>query len=417
MTDLQSRSPSPPDAPAVRKGASDRRSLRVAIDYTAAMWQDAGIGRYTRELVRATLEQGAPHRYSLFYAAGGLPQHGPALAALRQICAAHPNVRAVPIPLSPRRLTQLWQRLRVPLPLELFAGPLDLVHSPDFVLPPTRARTIVTVHDLSFLVHPELTVPSMVRYLSSAVPRSVRRADSVLADSEWTKRDIVRLLGVDEARVATIYPGVTPEFRPLPAEATEPVRARLGLPKQFVLFVSTLSPRKNVERLVEAFALLIQEKRIAPEMALVLVGRRGWMDEPIFEAIRRLELGEQVRWLDYLDDKDLPAVYNLADATAYPSLYEGFGLPALEALACGSPVVTANNSSLPEAVGDAAVLVEAEQVGSIADGIARVLGDAELRARLREAGVSQAREFTWERAAQQLIVCYEQVASLDKRTR
>jgi glycosyltransferase involved in cell wall biosynthesis len=405
--------------------------IRVGIDYTPAIWQGAGIGRYTRELVRAVIEQGGEFHYMLFYAAGGVERENPYLADLDRLRAAHPNVRAAPIPLSPRRLTQLWQRLRAPLPVELFTGPLDLLHAPDFVLPPTRARTILTIHDLSFLVHPECAVPSMVRYLSDAVPRSLRRADAVLADSQATRRDLARLLGYDSARVTVVYPGVSPRFRPLPPAEVEPVRVRLGLPERFVLFVSTLEPRKNLVRLIEAFAQVAgRRSQVAGssdaatcDWQLVMAGRRGWLYEEVFAAIERLGLGEQVRLLDFVDDNDLPALYNLAWAFAYPSIYEGFGLPALEALACGIPVVTADNSSLPEVVGDlasgsgepAAVLVPAGDVAELAVALERVVYDEALRARLCEAGPARARQFTWERAAQQVLACYRQTAATNRR--
>ena len=396
--------------------------MHIGIDYTAAAWQGAGIGRYTRELIHAIVAQGDAHRYTLFYAAGGLDPDSPYMADLRQLCDAYANVRFVPIPLSPRRLTQLWQRLRVPVPVDLFTGPLDLLHAPDFVLPPTRARTLVTIHDLSFLVHPECAEPSMVRYLTDAVPRGLRRANVILADSQATRHDLVRLLAVDPARVELVYPGVGPRFCPMVAEATEPVRRRLGLPDRFVLFVSTLEPRKNLVRLLEAFALLeargwgleasagypaLSPQPLASSMHLVIAGRRGWLYEDIFAAIDRFHLHERVRLLDYVHDKDLPALYNLAAAFAYPSIYEGFGIPPLEALACGTPTVTADNSSLPEVVADAAVLVSAEDVGSIASGIARVVSDEGLRARLRAAGPEQARKFTWEQAANRVLACYE----------
>lgn len=384
----------------------------IGIDYTAALHQGAGIGRYSRELVRAVIRAGQQHQYRLFYAAGELAPTSPHAGQLRQLVAEHPNVRAIPIPLSPRRLTQIWQRLRAPLPVELFTGRVDILHAPDFVLPPTRARTLLTVHDLSFLVHPELTVPSMVRYLSSAVPRSVRRANHILADSEATKRDLVRLLHADPSRTSVVYPGLSSGFGPVTPELAAHVRAKLKLPERFLVFVSTFSPRKNVVRLIEAFAALTQNNAIAPDVALVLSGQRGWMDEQIFEAIEHANLGDRLRWVRFLDDADLPAVYNLATATVYPSLYEGFGLPALEALACGSPVVTANNSSLPEVVGEAAVLIEATSVASIASGIERVLNDGALREQLRVAGFQQARHFTWEAAAQQVLACYSRIAAI-----
>ena len=379
--------------------------MHVGIDYTAAAWQGAGIGRYTRELIRAIVAQGAAHRYTLFYAAGGLDPDSPYVADLRQLCDADANLRRVPIPLSPRRLTQLWQRLRVPVPVELFTGRIDLLHAPDFVVPPTRARTLVTIHDLSFLVHPECAEPSMVRYLTDAVPRGLRRANVILADSQATRRDLVRLLTIDPARIDLIYPGVGSRFCPMEAEATEPVRRRLGLPDRFVLSVSTLEPRKNLVRLLEAFAQVVQTD--FSNLHLLIAGRRGWLYEDIFAAIDRLQLRERVRLLDYVHDKDLPALYNLAAAFVYPSIYEGFGIPPIEALACGTPTVTADNSSLPEVVADAAVLVSAEDVGSIASGIVRVVSDEVLRARLRAAGPAQARKFTWEQAAKRVLACYQ----------
>jgi glycosyltransferase involved in cell wall biosynthesis len=262
----------------------------------------------------------------------------------------------------------------------------------------------------------------MVRYLTDAVPRGLRRANVILADSQATRRDLARLLAVDPARVELVYPGVGSHFCPMAAEATAPVRRRLGLPDRFVLFVSTLEPRKNLVRLLEAFALLEARgwgleasadypasslQPPASGMHLVIAGRRGWLYEDIFAAIDRLQLRERVRLLDYVHDKDLPALYNLAAAFAYPSIYEGFGIPPLEALACGTPTVTADNSSLPEVVADAAVLVSAEDVGSIASGIARVVLDEGLRARLRAAGPEQARKFTWEQAAKRVLACYE----------
>jgi glycosyltransferase involved in cell wall biosynthesis len=412
--------------------------MKIAIDYTAAVWQGAGIGRYTRELVRAIVAQGERFQYILFYAAGGLDRHNPYLSDLRQLCAAHPAVRAVSIPLTPRRLTQIWQRLRLPLPVELYTGPIDILHAPDFVLPPTRARTMLTIHDLSFLVHPECAEASMVRYLSRAVPRSLQRADIVLADSQATCRDLVRLLAVDPTRVTVLYPGVAARFRPMWLDQAEMVRRNLELPERFLLFVSTLEPRKNLVRLIEAFAQAIGPRtenrepgalwanreqrtknkeqrttdnglRTTDNLQLVLAGRRGWLYHDIFATIARLGLGERVRVLDFVDDNDLPALYNLAEAFVYPSIYEGFGLPALEAMACGVPVLTADNSSLPEVVGDAAVLVLAEDVSSIAVGIERIVRDEALRVRLRAAGLEQAQSFTWERAAQQAVACYHRI--------
>jgi glycosyltransferase involved in cell wall biosynthesis len=407
--------------------------MQIGIDYSAGAWQGAGIGRYTRDLVRAILAQGREHRYTLFFSAGWPGTRVPYEAELRALCRQYPNVRARPIPLPPRRLTQLWHRLHLPVPVELFTGPLDVLHAPDFVLPPTQAkRRIVTIHDLSYLVHPECALPSVARYLREAVPRSLSRAHAIVADSQATKDDMVQLLGVPAQRVTVVYPGIGPQFRPLPPEETEPVRVQLGLPERFILFVSTIEPRKNLVRLVEAFAELEARglgleassnkvgnatsensttsspslQPLAAGLALVLAGRKGWMYEPVFETIARLGLGGRVQVLDFVDDSHLPIVYNLAEVFAYPSIYEGFGFPPLEALACGTVVVASNSSSLPEALGDAALLVPPSDVGAIAAALERALGDEQLRSELRAAGPAQARQFEWNRAARQLLELY-----------
>jgi glycosyltransferase involved in cell wall biosynthesis len=252
-----------------------------------------------------------------------------------------------------------------------------------------------------------------------------------VADSEATRRDMTRLLGVPAERVTVVYPGIGPQFRPLPPEATEPVRRRLGLPERFVLFVSTIEPRKNLVRLVEAFAQLDRgpwtvDRPAQPGQSavtsktghrssvfgprsglhLVIVGRKGWMYEPVFEAIERLGLAERVLALDYLDDADLPMVYNLAEVFAYPSIYEGFGFPPLEALACGAVVVASDRSSLPEALGDAALLVPPDDVRAITAALARAIQDQALRRQLSAAGPAQARQFEWQRAARQVLELY-----------
>ncbi|RRR68152.1 MAG: glycosyltransferase family 1 protein, partial [Candidatus Viridilinea halotolerans] len=347
--------------------------MHIGVDYTAAAWQGAGIGRYTRELLRAVVGLDVELRYTLFYAAGGLPPDAPYVAELQALCAAHPHVKAHPLPFTPRQLTILWQRMRLPLRAEWLVGRFDLLHAPDFVLPPTRAKTILTVHDLTFLVHPECAEAGLRRYLAKAVPRSLRQADLVLVDSQATANDLARLLGVDGPRVHLLYPGVDTRFRPLPAAEQEATRIALGLPKDFLLFVGTLEPRKNLVRLLEGFA----QAQLPPTLALVVAGRRGWMEEEIFATVARLQLKARVKFLDFVADSELPALYNLAQAFVYPSLYEGFGLPVLEALACGTPVLTANSGSLPEVAGGAAILVDPHSPTAIANGIERTLQQTE----------------------------------------
>ena len=214
---------------------------RILIDYTAGAWQGAGIGRYTRELVKAVVTQApAQYEFALFYAAGWPWQRVPYQADIDAVRTMRAGTTVHPIPLPSRRLTQLWHRLGVRIPIEWWAGDADLVHAPDFVLPPTRIPGIVTIHDLSYLVHPECAVPGVARYLREAVPPSLARAVAVAADSASTKADVVRLLGVSAAAIDVVYAGVDARFQPLPAADLVAVRARYDLPERFVLSGGTL---------------------------------------------------------------------------------------------------------------------------------------------------------------------------------
>ena len=375
--------------------------MRIGIDYTAAVQQGAGIGRYARNLAKALAAIDRENEYVLFAAVGGGRPAGGDWP---------PNFRMRSVPLSDRTMAILWHRLRVPLPVEAFIGPVDLFYSPDFVLPPTRAKAILTVHDLSFIRVPECADPNLRAYLNTAVPRSVHRADLVLADSQNTKDDLVELLGVDPRRIEVIYPGVGERFRPIEDQALlERVRRRYDLPTRFILGLGTLEPRKNFARLIEAFASL-QVGRFA-SLHLVIAGRKGWLYEGIFAAVERLGLGGKVAFPGFIADEDLPALYNLAELFAFPSLYEGFGLPPLEAMACGTPVITSNASSLPEVVGEAGIMVEPRDVRALAEAMERALTDTSLRAGMKAKGLEQAGRFTWEKAAQATMAVYRDVVA------
>jgi glycosyltransferase involved in cell wall biosynthesis len=389
--------------------------MRIGIDYTAAVRQGAGIGRYTRCLVEALLELDAHNEYVLLAATGGVRKVAPSQVAATASGLGHSsldiatldNVRVVPLPVSDRVLAILWQRLRLPLWVELACGALDVFHSPDFTLPPVRrARTVLTVHDLSFMRVPQCSDPGLRSYLLQTVPRSVRRADVVLADSECTRADVIELLDVDPARVVVVYPGVEERFRRVrDAVRLDEVRTRYGLPGRFVLGLGTLQPRKNFERLIEAYARVRGE--VGTEIALVIAGGKGWMYGGIFERVDELGLQDAVCFPGYVSDQDLPALYSLADLFAFPSLYEGFGIPPLEAMACGTPVVVANVSSLPEAVGDAAVMVDPLDVDALAEAMRCILVDASMRQQMAQRGVEWARRFTWDQAANRLLNVYQ----------
>ena len=381
--------------------------MRIGIDYTAAVWQGGGIGRYTRSLVRALVELDSGHTFKLFVA-GGMPKDA-------QMERWPDNVRTYPVPISDRWTHIIWQRLRLPVPIQLVMGGIDLFHSPDFVLPPTgSAGSILTVHDLSFLTVPQFFVPEFRRYLEGAVTRAVRKAQHILADSRSTQADLVDLLGVDPDRITVLYPGVDQRFRPVEdTQVLSSVRRRYRLPGRFLLGLSTLQPRKNFEGLVDAFGLVATDRGLQPGMAdldLVVVGEEGWLFEGIAERVQARGLADRVHFLGRVPDDDLPAVYSLAEVFAFPTWYEGFGIPVVEAMACGTPVVASDNSSLPEAVGNAGIMVDAGDTTGLADGIVCILSDGALRSRLVSEGFKHTRQFSWRRSAEQLLSVIETFA-------
>lgn len=376
--------------------------MRIGIDYTAAVRQRAGIGRYTRELVGALLALPSPYQYILFAATGG---HRWPLTGNERL-ASSVQVRAVPV--SDEWLARLWHRAHLPIPVEAVTGPLRLFYSPDFTLPPTLpgTRTLLTVHDLSFLHHPDHFVPQLARYLSRVVPRSVARADRVLADSEATRTDLIAHLGAPAEKVEVLYSGVNPRFRPEP-EPGEPERlqARYAIGgRPYILSVGTLQPRKNYVRLIRAFA------RLNTPFALLIAGGRGWLYDEIY--IEAEKHSDRVRIVGFIEETDLPALYRRAALFVFPSCYEGFGLPVLEAMACGVPVVCSNSSSLPEVAGHAALLVDPYDEDGLMEAMQRALEDEELRRRMIARGLEQAARFTWERAARQLLAVFKAVAMI-----
>jgi glycosyltransferase involved in cell wall biosynthesis len=393
--------------------------MHIALDFTTGIYPGAGVARYTRSLVGALARLDGRNRYSLFYAARGLPAGTPEARLAGELFGERPNFRRVPVPLSVRQMFAVWQRLRLPVPADLFTGRCDVLHSPDFVSPPHRSGAdVITVHDLSFMVVPECAEPRLAAFLGKTVPRAVRRADRIIAVSHQTKRDLVRLLGVPEEKVVVVHNGVEGRFRGQGSGVrdqglgirgqVERLREKLGLPRRFVLHVGTLEPRKNLVRLIEGYAQAV--RGMEGDVALVLAGRKGWLYEPILEAAGRVNAGgdgARVIFVDYIADSDLPLLYNMAEVFAYPSLYEGFGLPVAEAMMCGTPTLVSEDAALREVAGEATVRVEAQSVESIADGLRRLLSDEDLRARLSAEGPQQVAGFTWEAAARAVLGVYE----------
>ncbi|MDI3339562.1 MAG: glycosyltransferase family 1 protein [Sphaerobacter sp.] len=364
-------------------------------------YRQAGVSRYIEFLLRA-LPSAAPDIQPVVFSG---PQADGGVAELPR------NVqwRRSRLPTGRPEVRILWEQLAGPVALRR-AG-VDLVHGPVNVLPLADGLPgVVTVHDLAFRVYPEQYPRAKQRYLDLLTGASIRRAARVITVSESTRRDVLRLYPVDPSRVVTVPNGVDPSMAPV----TDPARLRAfrearGLPDEFLLFVGTLQPRKNLTGLLRAYAA-VRDRVAAP---LVVAGGKGWMYEPIFAEVRALGIEGRVIFAGYADAAELPLWYSAATAFVYPSLYEGFGLPVLEAMACGTPVITSDTSSLPEVAGDAALLVDPRDVDALAAGIERIMGDAPLRATLRARGLARARAFSWERTARETAAVYRAALGAD----
>jgi glycosyltransferase involved in cell wall biosynthesis len=360
-------------------------------------YRSGGISRYIYHLLVHLRSLDGDDRFCVFVG------RRPVDAAL----APTPRFRWRPVGLPTARpaVRILWEQALQPGALRREG--VDLLHSPAFVQPVLwRGPSVVSFMDLSFLRFPRAFNRGNRLYLTTMARVAARRADHLLAISEHTRQDLIHLLGARPDRVTVTYCGVDAAFRPLPEAEVAAFRARRELPAEFILYLGTLEPRKNVPRLLDAYARLRQRGTVPP---LVLAGGRGWGDHPIDARVEALGLTDSVRFLGYVPTAELPLCYNAASVFVYPSLYEGFGLPPLEALACGTPVVASNASSLPEALGDAALLVDPRDVVALADALDAALGDAALRDRLRAAGPAQARRFSWRQMAEQTLAVYHRV--------
>lgn len=375
--------------------------MQIGIDYTAALKQGGGIGRYTRGLITALAQLDTRHHYTLLTTPDA-PRAG------LDIFQSHANFGTKTYPLPERWMTIGWHRLYLPIPVEWFSGPVDLFHSPNFILPPTRrAKTLLTVHDLSFIRHPQGAVDKLRRWLEKAVPRSLARANHVLADSRSTKIDLQEIYGVQDEKITVVGAGVEARFRPVtnPA-ALQTMQEKYNLPPKFILGLGTLEPRKNFSGLIRAFG----QSPVRETHHLVIAGGKGWLYDDIFAAAEQSPAAERIHFSGFVADDDLPALYSLADIFAYPSHYEGFGIPVAEAMACGTPVICANNSSLPEVAGNAAVLVSANDSEALAGAFQQVATDHSLREDLIRRGFEQANIFNWPDAAQRLLNVYDTFA-------
>jgi glycosyltransferase involved in cell wall biosynthesis len=307
---------------------------------------------------------------------------------------------------------------RQALAVELLGTGLDLLHSTDFI-PPARLfnqrRSVITVHDLAYLKYPEVLTPASQRYYGQIGP-AVDEADAVIAVSENTKRDLMAFLDAPEEKIVVIPEAPDPIYQPNASpESIADLKRRYSLGDSYFLFVGTIEPKKNLKTLVEAYGQFRRMARASEDLPdLVVVGRKGWLFTDVFDLVNRLSLNDSVRFLGPVPREDLPAFYGGALALTYPSIYEGFGLPILEAMASGTPVVTSNVSSLPEVAGEAAICVDPRSVDGLAEALHRVWSSPETRGDLKRKGLARARLFSWEKTARQTLDVYDRVVRLGR---
>jgi glycosyltransferase involved in cell wall biosynthesis len=353
-----------------------------------AGYRRAGIHQYIAQVLRhLPWEEGEP-TYVVFTQQKNLFENVPGITAVSSRLST-----------ENRLLRILWEQ--VIWPWQLRQHHIGLLHSMAFVSPLlATCPAVITVYDLSFLHFPE-RFPALQRlYLSSQTRRSCQRARRIITISESSRQDVHRFFSVPLRQIDVVVPGVDPIYQPLPAAEVAAFRRKHGLDR-FVLHVGTLQPRKNIPVLIEAMARLTD-----PELKLVLVGGKGWLYDDIFRQVQALGLAERTIFTGYVPDDELPLWYNAAALLVYPSVYEGFGLPVVEAMACGTPVIAANRSSIPEAVGEAGLLFDPNDLDTLVNQMTAVLTNTDLQHKLRQQGLDHAQTFSWERAGRETAAVY-----------
>jgi len=306
----------------------------------------------------------------------------------------------------------IWMQTQLPFILK--RDGVDVLHSPCYNTPLlSGVPSVVTIHDMSSSIFPRQFVLKHRLIYSTLVPMAARKAARIIAVSTQTKEDIVRIFNVPEERVDVILEAANKEYYRRGGDEVGEIRKKYGIDSKYVLFVGTLQPRKNVVRLIKAYACMNAERDNGTEYKLVLAGKKGWFYKEIFETVKRLGIEEKVQFLGHVPGEDLPPLYSGASLFVFPSLYEGFGLPPLEAMSCGAPVIAADNSCFPEILGDAAILVDAESEESMKDGMLKALYDEAFHEKMMQDGFSRAKQFSWEKTAKETIESYRKAASVN----
>jgi glycosyltransferase involved in cell wall biosynthesis len=367
--------------------------MRVGIDARLVHYRQAGISQYTLSLLHQLASMDTEDEFIVLRSR---KDRSPLLAG--------DSLYHKGLWTPPHHRLEQWL-----LPVELATVQMDVLHSPDFIPPFRRnCKSVITVHDLNFLLFPDFLTPESASYYGQ-IDQAVRKCDHIIAVSQATKQDVIRLTGAAEDKITVVYEAADPIYRPLDdAKLKAHTRDRFGLNRDFGLFVSTIEPRKNVPTLLRAFRQLLDDYH--PDVDLVLGGEKGWLSDQVFDLVEELSLSDRTHFLGRVSSQELLGLYNTAQFLVHPAFYEGFGLPPLEAMACGTPAIVSNTSALPEIVGDAALLVDPHDVDELTVAMWRLLTEDSLREQMRQKGLKRARLFSWQKAARETLEIYHHLA-------
>jgi len=393
--------------------------MKIGVDYSALMTERAGVGEYTYNLIKALLEVDDKNSYMLYvlYSLTSCFLHPSLKGKIPRIEGADMVYKYIPVPYQLMRYLWLPGMPRCLEEYMLGGLDVDVVHSTTFSVPrfrDKRKKLVVTIYDLTVLTHPDCHKRINVDHCLGGIKDAIKYADAIIAISNHTKADLVNYLKAPEELITVVHLAAGAEFFEVKdAAILSAVRARYKLPERYILFLGSLEPRKNIKNLLKAYANLKEGTR--KEYSLVIAGAMGWKNNDISQMIDELALADKVRFTGYIKSNDLSALYSSAALFVYPSLYEGFGLPILEAFACGCPVITSNVSSMPEVAGDAARLVSPLDVQDITIAMEEMLGDESLRNMMRMKGFERSAEFTWARCARETLKVYEKAYVAKRR--
>ena len=379
-----------------------RRKMRIGINASKVFDVHTGVGRYTSNLCSSILETGSKKDY-YFYTPGRIGNT--IMTDIEGTLLEKPGT-----PIQNNTLRILWEQ--IVLPIYSRKDRLDLFHYTDHALSllSRKCPIIITVHDIAYIRFPDLLNKARQVYKKYILMESIKRASIIIADSYSTKRDIVEFFGINGKKIKVVHLGVESRFRPV--SNVEEYRLKNNLPSKMILNVGTLEPRKNVVTLMKAFKKLMEKD--VDGYKLVIAGDKGWLYEQIFNEVEHSDLKKEILFLGVVKDEDLPMLYNCADIFVYPSLYEGFGLPPLEAMACGVPVITSNISSLPEVVGDAGIMVDPTDVNSLCEAMHSVLTNKKLWQHMSNKGLERSKLFSWDNTVKQILKIYDEALSKNK---